>query len=43
MGLTTRAKQKSRAEGSFCLNCDNRHECTTARSEVGVWHCEEYT
>ena len=27
----------------LCVNCDNRHECTTTRPEAGVWHCEEYT
>ena len=26
----------------LCVNCDSRHECTMARPEVGVWHCEEY-
>ena len=26
----------------LCVNCDNRHECTTPRPEAGVWHCEEY-
>ena len=26
----------------LCVNCDSRDECTMARPEVGVWHCEEY-
>ena len=26
----------------LCVNCDNRHECTMARPEGGVWYCEEY-
>ena len=29
MGLTSRRKAKTRAEGKFCLNCDNRHGCRT--------------
>jgi hypothetical protein len=26
----------------LCVNCENRHTCTLARPEGGVWHCEEY-
>ncbi len=26
----------------LCANCENRFHCTYARSEGGVWHCEEY-
>ena len=26
----------------LCVNCENRQECTMARPEGGIWHCEEY-
>jgi len=27
----------------LCVNCANRENCTMARPEGGVWHCEEYS
>lgn len=27
----------------LCASCDNREVCTKRNSEVGVWHCEEYS
>jgi hypothetical protein len=32
------------AEGlkGLCVNCDNRGTCSHARTESGVWHCENY-
>ena len=26
----------------LCINCENREICRLAKSEGGVWHCEEY-
>ncbi len=26
----------------LCMNCEHRTVCTHSRSEVGVWHCENY-
>ncbi len=26
----------------LCMNCDHRASCPLAKSEGGVWHCEEY-
>jgi len=26
----------------LCINCDHRKICPLAKSEGGVWHCEEY-
>lgn len=26
----------------LCVNCEDRRTCRLARSEGGVWHCEEY-
>jgi hypothetical protein len=26
----------------LCTNCRNRHSCIYAKTEGGVWHCEEY-
>ena len=26
----------------LCMNCEHRLHCLRARSEEGVWHCEEY-
>ena len=26
----------------LCVNCESRNTCQWARSEGGVWHCEEY-
>lgn len=26
----------------LCMNCDHRKTCPLAKSEGGVWHCEEY-
>ena len=26
----------------LCVNCKNRKTCIYAKTEGGVWHCEEY-
>jgi len=26
----------------LCVNCENRETCRLAKSEGGIWHCEEY-
>jgi hypothetical protein len=26
----------------LCRNCEKRDECSYAKPETGVWHCEEY-
>ena len=26
----------------LCMNCEKREVCDTARTEGGIWHCEEY-
>ncbi|MFH1575074.1 MAG: hypothetical protein ABIG68_13915 [Acidobacteriota bacterium] len=26
----------------LCINCDHRQDCSHAKSETGVWHCENY-
>jgi len=26
----------------LCMNCENRQTCGHAKSEGGVWHCEDY-
>lgn len=26
----------------LCINCEHRDNCIQARTEGGVWHCEEY-
>ncbi len=26
----------------LCVNCENRLGCSQARTESGIWHCEEY-
>ena len=26
----------------LCMNCDHRKTCPLAKSEGGVWHCEDY-
>ena len=26
----------------LCMNCQSRNECALAKSDTGVWHCEEY-
>ena len=26
----------------LCINCENRETCRLAKSEGGIWHCEEY-
>ncbi len=26
----------------LCVNCEHRGECVHARTEGGVWHCEQY-
>jgi hypothetical protein len=28
--------------GGLCANCENRSNCTIARPEGHIWHCEEY-
>jgi hypothetical protein len=28
--------------GGLCSNCENRSNCTIARPEGHIWHCEEY-
>ena len=26
----------------LCVNCDHRATCTHAKTEGGIWHCEDY-
>jgi len=26
----------------LCINCEHRHTCTTAATQGGIWHCEEF-
>ena len=26
----------------LCINCDFRESCPLAKTEGGIWHCEEY-
>ena len=26
----------------LCMNCEKRNVCRFAKSEGGIWHCEEY-
>mgnify|MGYP003573204554 CR=1 FL=1 len=26
----------------LCMNCDHRMECRNAKTETGIWHCENY-
>jgi len=27
---------------AICATCDRRETCTIARSQTGIWHCEDY-
>ena len=40
-------ERSASGQGAFehrglCVNCENREDCTMAKPEGGVWHCEEY-
>ena len=26
----------------LCSDCEDRHECGSAKTEGGIWHCQEY-
>lgn len=26
----------------LCVNCERRRDCSYAKTEEGVWHCDEY-
>lgn len=33
---------KSASFAGLCVDCQNRNTCIYAKTNGGVWHCEEY-
>lgn len=41
-GSTEPTSTEAADHTGLCVNCQHRHDCGLARTEGGIWHCEEY-